>query len=143
MKFIRYTDGYRFQLEEDYEHQTSITPVSPGGNRFVHMTLSGLLLMRAGYAWNGANKPAVNNDTIIRGSALHDAGYQLTRLGVLSLDQRDQVDRLFQAVCLEDGMWPPRAWWVYQAVRLFGGRYLSGDGQGNKVLTAPAQRTKP
>lgn len=140
MKFIRYTDGYKFQLEEDYEHQTGITPAAPGGNRFVHITLDGLLIIRAGYAWDGASGPAIDTPTFIRGSLVHDALYQLMRLGVVPKDGgRLQADQLLRQIVLEDGMWSVRAWWVYQGVRIFGGQYMRGPGNGNTVLTAPRQ----
>lgn len=138
MKFIRYTDGYKFQLEEPYQHATGMTP-APGapGNRFVGMSPDGLLTIAAGYAWDGASGPAINTKTILKGSLVHDACYQLIRLGVVPTEQRDTADRLLREICQQAGMWPPRAWWVYQAVHLFGGRYLASEGQGNTVMTAP------
>jgi hypothetical protein len=140
VKFIRYTDGYKFQLEEDYEHQTGITPAAPGGNRFVHITLDGLLIIRSGYAWDGASGPAIDTPTFIRGSLVHDALYQLMRLGVVQkAGGRLQADKLLREIVLEDGMWSVRAWWVYHAVRVFGGQYMRGPGNGNTVLTAPRQ----
>ena len=141
MKFIRYTEGYKFQLEEDYEHQTGITPAAPGGNRFVQVTLDGLLLIRAGYAWDGASGPAIDTPTFMRGSLVHDALYQLMRLDILSkADHRRAADELLRQIVREDGMLAVRAWWVYHAVRIFGGQYMRGPGNGNTVLTAPEPR---
>lgn len=140
MRYIRYSEGYKYQLEEVYQHQTGITPAAPGGNRFVQITLDGLLLIRAGYAWDGASGPAIDTPTFMRGALVHDALYQLIRLGVVPLEPgRRQADDLLREICLEDGMWPARAWWVHAAVRLFGGLYLAGEGQGNTVLTAPTR----
>lgn len=138
MRYIRYTDGYKFQLEEPYQHATGMTP-APGapGNRFVGMSPDGLLTIAAGYAWDGASGPAIDTPSFMRGSLVHDALYQLIRLGVISLDQRAAADRILRDIVRADGMWAPRAWWVHQGVRLFGGIYLAGRGQGNTVLTAP------
>lgn len=142
MKFIRYTEGYKFQLEEDYEHQTGITPTSPGGNRFVQITMDGLLLIRAGYAWDGASGPAIDTPTFMRGSLVHDALYQLMRLGVLSKDMdRRRADEILREIVREDGMLVVRTWWVYLGVRTIGGLYLRSPGNGNTVLTAPEPRT--
>lgn len=139
MKYIRYRDGYKYQLEEDYLHETGLTPTEPGGNRFVHITLGGQLIIRAGYAWDGASGPAIDTLTFMRGSLVHDALYQLMRIGVLSKDDhRRASDQILREIVLEDGMWKVRAWWVYQAVRVFGGGYMRGPGNGNQVLTAPA-----
>lgn len=140
MKFITYTDGYKFQLEEDYAHETGITPLAPGGNRFVQLTLDGQLLIRAGYAWDGASGPAIDTPSFMRGSLVHDALYQLIRLGVLGKDEhRRQADEALRATVIEDGMLTVRAWWVFHAVRIFGGHYLRNKPQG--VLTAPEPRT--
>lgn len=141
MKYIRYSDGYKFQLEEDYQHATGITPAAPGGNRFVQLTLDGVLLIRAGYAWDGASGPAIDTPSFMRGSLVHDALYQLIRLGVVTkAGGRLQADQLLREIVLEDGMLRPRAWWVYQGVRIFGGQYLRGAGNGNTILTAPEPR---
>lgn len=137
MRFITYSQGYRFQLEEDVSFQTTIRPAHPGGNRFVDIDADGLLTISAGYAWDGASGPAINTHTIIRGSLAHDALYQLIRLGVVATADRDHADQLLRSICLEDGMWPPRAWWVYMAVRQFGGLYINLTKQG--LLTAPRE----
>ena len=136
MKVIRYTEGYRFQLEELYQHPTGLTP-RPGaaGNRFVGMSPDGLLTIAAGYAWDGASGPAINTRSILRGSLVHDALYQLIRIGVLGTEHRESADALLRETCLADGMWPARAWWVHQAVRAFGGVYMRNTS--TDVLTAP------
>lgn len=138
MKYIRYTEGYKYQLEEVYQHQTGIIPLQPGGNRFVGIDGAGRLTLAAGYAWDGASGPAIDTPTFMRGSLVHDALYQLMRLGVISKDTgRRPADMLLRQIVREDGMWVVRAWWVYHAVRIFGGHYLRSPGNGNTVLTAP------
>ena len=136
MKFIRYTDGYKFQLEDDYTQDTGIIHATPGGNRFVHLSNTGRLTILAGYAWDGASGPAIDTPSFMRGSLVHDALYQLIRLGILTKDEhRKRADEVLRETVLEDGMWAARAWWVYHAVRTFGGHYLRNRPHG--VLTAP------
>lgn len=136
MKFIRYTSGYKFQLEERYEHDTRLRPAGQGGNRFVSIDAFGVLTIAPGYAWDGASGPAIDTPSFIRGSLVHDAMYQLIRLGVLSKDRdRHRADELLREIVLEDGMLPVRAWWVYHGVRAFGGHYLRNVP--NVILTAP------
>ena len=142
MKFIRYTDGYKFQLEETYQHATGMTP-EPGaaGNRFVGMSPDGMLTIAAGYAWDGASGPAIDTPSFMRGSLVHDALYQLIRLGVLAKDEhRQRADEVLRETVLEDGMLRIRAWWVYHAVRTFGGHYLRN--KPNTILTAPDFHTE-
>jgi hypothetical protein len=138
MKFIRYTQGYKYQLEEDYTEQIGITPAAPGGNRFVHLTLDGLLIIRAGYAWDGPSGPTIDTPSFMRAALKHDAGYQLIRLGVLTMAHRKSLDEMLRETCIEDGMLRVRAWWVYQAVRIFGESYMQVDQLG--VITAPGPR---
>jgi hypothetical protein len=137
VKFIRYTDGYKFQLEEPYQHATGMTP-APGapGNRFVGMSPDGLLTIAAGYAWDGASGPAIDTPSFMRGSLVHDALYQLIRIGALTKDaHRQRADEVLRETVLQDGMLPIRAWWVYHAVRTFGGHYLRN--RPTQILTAP------
>jgi hypothetical protein len=136
MKFVTYTEGYKYQLEEVYQHQTGIIPVNPGGNRFVGIDGAGRLTIAAGYAWDGASGPAIDTPSFIRGSLVHDALYQLIRDNVLSKDEhRRRADELLREIVLEDRMWSVRAWWVFHAVRIFGGHYLRNKPQ--RVLRAP------
>ncbi len=138
-KYIKYTAGYKYQLEEDYMHETGLVPSNPGGNRFVHITLTGQLMIRAGYAWDGPSGPTLDTPDFMRCSLVHDALYQLMRLGALDKDiHRKAADELLRAICQEDGMPPWRAWWVYSGVRLFGGHYTRNVS--NDVMTAPEQK---
>lgn len=136
MNAILYRDGYRFQLAQPYTVQTGIR-VAVSGNTFVGLAADGTLTIAAGYAWDGASGPVPQVDSIIRGSLVHDALYQLMRECGLSQDYRDEADALLRAHCVEDGMWRPAAWLVYQAVRRFGSSHAAA-GSSRPVLTAPA-----
>lgn len=139
IKYIYYTAGYKYQLEVDYQVDTGIVPATPGGNRFVQITLDGNLLIRAGYPWDGPSGPTLDTPDFMRGSLVRDALYQLMRENFLSKDlHRKQADSLLRAICREDGMPALRAWYVYLAVRNFGGHYMRNVS--NKVLTAPEQK---
>lgn len=138
MKYIRYTAGYKFQLEDEYEHDTGMRPATQGGNRFVRIDAFGILTIAPGYAWDGASGPAIDTPSFMRGSLVHDALYQLMRLGVLSKDRdRRRADEILHEIVREDGMPVVRAWWVYLGVRTLGGLYLRSPGNGNTIITAP------
>lgn len=135
MKFIKYTAGYKYQLEEDFELLVDLRPYNLSTNRFVSLDDLGMLRIGAGYAWDGASGPAIDTLNFMRGSLVHDALYQLIRLGVLSYEDRAAADELLYHLVREDGMWLPRAAWVYSAVRLFGGAFMQANH--NRVLSAP------
>lgn len=135
MKIVYYRDGYRYQLAEVYQQPTGIIPAQPGGNRFVGIDGAGRLTIAAGYAWDGASGPAINTKTFVRGSLVHDALYQLIRLGAISEADRARADALLREIVLEDGMWRPRAWWVHAAVRFFGAAHVRA--RDDTPLSAP------
>lgn len=138
---IRYRDGYRFQLAEPY---TVATPVREAcaGNRFVMLTSDGRLVIAAGYAWDGASGPVPQDSTIMRGSLVHDALYQLMRECGLSAKWRTTADVLLRSMCIEDGMPGWQAWLVYQAVRAFGARAIT-EFAVRPLLVAPLPVNRP
>lgn len=121
MECITYRDGYKYQLTEDYSVRVGISPPQPVITPFLELTAEGVLTIRKAYAWDGASGPAIDTLNSMRGSLVHDALYQLMRDKHLDHDKhREAADRLLQKICREDGMSAPRAWAVYQGVRLFG-----------------------
>ena len=128
---IRYRADYKYQLAETYSVQVDIE-----GHAVTDFVLldDGLLTIRAGYAWNGPNKPAIDTKNFRRPSLVHDALCQLMREGHLSMDLWEPAARLLQRMCIEDGMSELRAWWVYRGVRFWGS--VAPPSQ-DEILTAP------
>lgn len=83
---------------------------------------SGMLLIAEGYMWDGASGPTVDGPTNMEPALKHDAFYHLMAAGLLPQSFRKAVDKLFYKDLLVAGMFKPRAWYYYQAVRLFGGK---------------------
>ncbi len=76
--------------------------------------MNGALTIDEGYAWDGASGPMPDIPSVMRGSLVHDALYQLMREKLLDYKKdRQMADKLMQQICLEDGMPPPLAWGVY------------------------------
>lgn len=138
--FISYTDGWKYLLREDYSCETGIT--SAGAfTPYIILETDGRLTIKEGYAWDGPSGPAIDSADFMRGSLVHDALYQLIREKHLPMQARDEADRLLQKMCVEDGMWKVRAWWVYQAVSAFG-KSSAGKGGRHPVRYAPAAPKK-
>lgn len=115
---------YKYQLLADETIECSWLVGKYVEHDFVRVD-DGRLTVCEGYAWDGASGPAIDTTTILRGSLFHDALYQLMRQGLLPRSYRALADDLMRELCIEDGMRPIRAWWVYWSVRLFGGRASS------------------
>lgn len=80
----------------------------------------GLLKISKGYRWDGSTV-VFDTKNCMRASLVHDALYQLMREGLLSRSYRKYTDRLYQRMCIEDGMWRWHAGLRYIGLRLFGG----------------------
>ena len=133
MNNIYYRKGYEYQLEEDYSLLTNLKAL--GGNDFVWISPEGVLSIKHGYAWDGPSGPTRHTKNTLRGSLVHDACYQLIKLGVLSIDDRPDADLLLKQILLEDGMNPLRAWWFHKAVQTFGEMYMRNSP--DNLLSAP------
>lgn len=119
---ISYRAGYKYQLADAWSYQTPIVGYdvrTSHADPWVSLSARGLLIVRAGYAWDGPSGPTIDSPCFMRGSLAHDALYQLMREGALPMTCRGAADELLRAICIEDGMSRVRAWYVYQAVRRF------------------------
>lgn len=122
MELIKYKSGYKYQLVEDY---LVVAPflLGPVTHTFFDVNQDNVLRIKAGYAWDGPSGPTVDTLNFMRGSLVHDVGYQMMAEGLVPRQSRKAWDEWLRDICREDGMTRARAWWVYQAVRRFGGRY--------------------
>ena len=110
---------YKYQMLERYSYPVELPDAS--NNRSYVWIKDGILWIKEGYAWDGASFPAINTLNFRQGSLVHDALYQLMREGDLGVKYKDYADRLLVDICRDDGMNKFRAWYVYQAVKWFGG----------------------
>lgn len=134
---IAYKSGYKYQLQETYTAKTGIRPYKMIVTDYIILDIDGTLTIIKAYAWDGPSGPTIDTPSFMRGSLEHDAFHQLMRLGLLPLSYRILVDQRLRIVCLEDGMWPIRAEWVYLAVREFG-ESSARPGTERPVLFAPS-----
>ena len=134
---IFYKDGYKYQLYHTYQIQTALRPEVSIETEYIALATDGLLSIKEGYAWDGPSGPAIDTKTFMRGSLVHDALYQLMRERHLDHNKfRALADEELRRICLEDGMWVVRAWWVYKSVRFFADP-ASEPSNEKPVLTAP------
>ena len=104
-----YTHPLPAQLHESGRHFT--TP-------YLDLTAD-TLVIAARYAWDGASGPTFDSPSTMRASLVHDALYQLMRLGGLPLSAKRASDQLFYDLLREDGMGRFRAWYWLRGVRWF------------------------
>jgi len=133
---IRYRSGYKYQLESQYEIQTRVIQTSRINTSYISLDETGLITIRAGYAWDGPSGPAIDTSNSMRGSLVHDALYQLMRMGLLDQSWRRSADEEFHRICIEDGMSRFRAWYFFVGVDVFAAGAASAAAR-KRVKVAP------
>ena len=132
---IRYRRGYKYQLCNDYRVQTEIRPDYDIETEFVQLDRVGVLTIRHGYAWDGPSGPTVDTRNFMRASLVHDALAGLLRDAYLERSVWfTPINRELQKICIKDGMWRIRAWWVFVGVEYCSGRSWVCWGDGGKPL---------
>jgi hypothetical protein len=134
-KMIKYQKGYKYQLSEDYCIQTDVRGFMID-RRFILLLPDGYLRVRHGYAWDGASGPTWDTKSTMRGSLVHDVGYQLMRECLLPNKYRPYFDTLFHIILQQDGMNRIRAWIWYKAVSTFAGTKVLAEND-RPILEAP------
>jgi len=138
--FIRYRSDYKYQLAEGYEVRTLLRPKAPITTGFIDLDVAGNLYIRKGYAWDGPSGPVKDTPENMRASLVHDALYQLMRLGELkSRTHRKTADIQFMEICKEDGVPARTANLWYRGLRRFG-RPAASPQHKKKIVRAPKRR---
>jgi hypothetical protein len=119
--------GWKYQTLRPMSTQSQYRPqgLITSSMGWVQIHSSGALMVRRGYAWDGASGPALDTPSFMRASLFHDALYQLLREGRLADaggEDRLVADELMRDICRADGMPVWRAWYAYHVLRLAGGR---------------------
>lgn len=117
---MKYKKGYKYQLEEReifeiWEFNGMLPIFAP----FISL-VDGCLKLEKGYAWDGASGFTIDTPSTFRGSAGHDALYQLMRKSLLPVEpNREMADKYLLKWLINSGMWKWRANIWYRAVRKF------------------------
>ena len=116
---MKYTKrrNWKYLVHEDELFQTDIKLPYAINTKFLHMDKTGAILIRAGYAWDGASGPTIDTKNTMLGSLIHDALYQLMREGWLDFTWRKRADELLRDIMISKGMTKIRARIWYRAVR--------------------------
>ena len=133
---IFFKEGYKYVLAAQYGDVIPLRPASDIKTDYVTLLKNGYLAIRKGFAWDGPSGPAIDTPSALRGSMIHDAGYQILRAGLMPQSSRKDWDALYEKCCIEDGMSKIRAWVHFKALRAFGWRAADPSSE-NPILTAP------
>jgi len=121
MDCIQYKKGYKYQLKSEYQVVIPINPENNISTDFIALSTEGKLTICNGYAWDGPSGPTPDFISFMRSSLIHDALYQLMREQLLDkATHRQQADKLFYQLCLDDGLNRLAAWIAFCLVRKLG-----------------------
>ena len=141
---MKYRKGVKYPCAEDYTIEVSIRGYL-FEDKFLKLTVDGLLTIKEGYACDGPSGPAIDSPQLMGAAFVHDALYELFRRGMLPIKYRFEADMIFQKLAIEAGrvlaadfrksrkLWiftsfvamlyscwcRFRAWYCYSAVTLF------------------------
>ena len=136
---LRKLINYKYKLEEDIAFSTCVLDFDVS-TEYIELKSHGVLVIRKGYMWDGVTGlPSFATDAMLkhtaRGSLLHDAFYQLIRLGLLPVELKDKVDTEMKERFTQDGLNKIVVSMFYQAVKNFGSQYCKpGDVKYPKVM---------
>lgn len=134
---IHYRKGYKYTLAGNHVYHVDIKPAESIRAGYVHLNIAGVLWIKSGYAWDGCSGPTWDDKTNMRAGLIHDALFQLMRLGQLPQSCKEAADRELQKAMIEDGALKLRAWYYYQAVKRFAHRSGEPGYDPYPVLVAP------
>lgn len=137
---IQFQEGFLYQATHDAIYPVKLYPPKDIETKFVSLSTTGILRIKAGFAWNGVSGPTINRNSNRRGGAFHDALYRLRRFGLLdfmSLEEfRRIADETLREIWIADGMW---AWLAAVEVTLLNkfGTYAARPSSEPVVMTSP------
>lgn len=122
--------GWKYRLVEPVVRRTEIVNCGAYAS-YVHLLFDGTLTLETGYAWDGATG-VPDTPEIMEASAVHDALYQLMRLGLLDRERWfEYANQLLCTMCIEKGMPVEAAKHILWGVQMFG-----------KAATMPEKKLK-
>jgi len=130
MKYRKITK-YKYELMETLTE--SILASDYVQTEFIELGDTGITI-REGYCWDGASGPTIDTKSTMRGSLVHDALYQLMRMGKIGQEYKLLADHTFRRLIREDGMGSFRAWYYYNGVRLFGRKSAAVQQREPKII---------
>lgn len=127
--------SYRYAVDQPFSYKSKYFDGLNLETPFIKIKDS-VIYIKDEYAWDGASG-AFDTPSIMIGSLVHDALYQLMRLGLLPLSFRKKADKVFRVLCRKCRMRWFRARYIYKTVRKVGEFAATHDQDEDKVICVP------
>src|SRR5574343_35553 len=119
---LLFVKGFKYQISEDFIIRLEGITIDRDiiVEEFYEFYKDGTLILKRGFAWDGASGPTLDTKDTYIPSAVHDALYRMIRHGYLPLSFKPIADKIFYELLLQYGMFKLRAYIWYVMVSLFG-----------------------
>lgn len=104
---------HHFRLLNDVDVATSISLAHEFKTPYLAMSEAGHLKIKAGYRWSLPWYVYSHSPEWVKAVLVHDALYELIRLGVVTVQHKKQIDQLFVYLCKAAGVKRMGIFWVY------------------------------
>jgi len=113
---MRYTKGFKYQLDGPELYNSALLGFTID-TRFYALTVSGVFLAKAGFAWDGCSG-SIDTDTNMRAGLFHDIGCLMVAREELPDWAIKEINSMFSTILKQDGMNSIRRWAHTKAVEL-------------------------
>lgn len=110
---------YKYELSSDLKMNIGIYGFEVK-HKFFTLDKDGNLVIFKSYKWDGVSGPMIDTKNSMIGGCVHDALYQMIRLGLLSKLLKSKMDEVMMELFKRCGMWEFRAEYAYYGVAVFG-----------------------
>lgn len=117
---LKYISGFKYQVVEDFVLKIDFYPKKDLHDEFCILYKDGTLLIKKGFAWDGASGPTIDTVNSMIPSIVHDALYRMIRHGLLDIKDKDKSDLIFHDLLIKYGMNKIRAKYWYLGVKYYG-----------------------
>lgn len=132
---IRLRKGYKYSLWDTYCVQLPLIIGYEVDHRLFKLDKQGWLTIHEDYPWDGASGPTWDSASTMRGSLVHDALFEMIRLGFLPASEIHNANLELWRICVEDGMLSVRARIWLAVLDKFG--WAAAVRREESIITAP------
>jgi len=132
---------YKYILTKYFCKRTPIKPENNITSKYITLTTRGLMFLKKGYCSDGVSGPIFDTEDLMEDAFVHDAFYQLIRLGLLEPHNQIEIDRLLKDMALTSNLGEcgfvikqikriiryVRANYIYAGVKLFGSQHCKPE----------------
>lgn len=135
---IEYSEGFKYQLRKTCVITIPALRMYAGlvSTRFITIGKGGRVVIKVGYAWDGASGPTIDTLSSMRCSLVHDVLYQLMRMGMIHENFRGMADELLCEIGQKDKMWVWRVH-AWHKILEWAGKSSATKGNVKKIIKAP------